>query len=394
MSSDQLEARERYRARLSRHTSSKTVSGLLSLVSKDGLIHAIAATAPGEADQAIAPTTLVRISSLTKPIAAAATFALAERGRLKIDDPIERFIPELTGRRVLRRVDAPLDDTEPARQAITVRHLLTCTMGFGFPMTKGPQPVVAEAARLQLGLGPPKPATPHAPDEWIRRFASLPLMAHPGEAWMYDTSFAVLGVLISRASGTSLRAALDEHVLGPLGMEDTDFHVPPGKIGRFVSCHRAGDAGEISTLFDDPRDSQWTQPPTFPDAAGGLVSTAEDYLKFASMLLAKGVYRDQRILDPRSITMMTTNNVTEPQRGPASAMFLEARGWGLGVSVALPPDDDWSRAGRYGWDGGLGTSWFNDPQAGVAAILVTQRFPPPFELFTDFWKGVTETWCA
>jgi len=81
-------------------------------------------------------------------------------------------------------------------------------------------------------------------------------------------------------------------------------------------------------------------------------------------------------------------------QGPASALFLEARGWGFGVSVALSPDDDWSRAGRYGWDGGLGTSWLNDPEAGVAAILVTQRFPPPFELFTDFWTGVTATWCA
>jgi CubicO group peptidase (beta-lactamase class C family) len=389
-----VDATERFRARLSRHATSKAVSGLLSLISKDGKVQAITAIAPGGAGQAIAPTSLVRISSLTKPIAAAAALALAERGRLDLDDPIERFIPELAARRVLRRIDAPLDDTEPARQAITVRHLLTCTMGFGFPMTRGPHPVMTEAARLQLGMGPPKPATPHAPDEWIRRFASLPLMAHPGEAWMYDTSFAVLGVLISRASGTTLGAALDEHVLGPLRMEDTAFQVPPHKIERLVACDQAGDNGEVSTLFDDPKDSQWTQAPSFPDAAGGLVSTAEDYFKFAHMLLAKGFHRGQPILDQRSITMMTTDYISERQRGPASRVFLESRGWGFGVSVGCPPDDDWSRAGRYGWDGGLGTSWFNDPTAGVAAVLVTQRFPPAFELFSDFWKGVTETWCA
>ena len=141
MSLDHLDARKAYRARLDRHASSKTVSGFLSIVSKNGLIHEIAATAPGETEQAITPRSLVRISSLTKPIAAAATLALAERGRVNIDDPIERFIPELAGRRVLRRVDAPLDDTEPARRAITVRDLLTCTMGFGFPMTKGSHPV-------------------------------------------------------------------------------------------------------------------------------------------------------------------------------------------------------------------------------------------------------------
>lgn len=385
---------EWFRGLLSRHASSKRVSGFLVLVSKDGTTQAFGATAPGDAGQTIAPNSLVRITSWTKPIAAAATLALAERRRLELDDPIERFIPELAARRVLRRIDAPLDETEPARHAITVRHLLTCTMGFGFPMTKGPHPVMKEAAKLQIGVGPPKPATPHAPDEWIRRFASLPLMAHPGEAWMYDTSFAVLGVLISRVTGTTLSAALREHVLGPLGMEDTDFHVPPGKLTRFAPCHQADDNNEISTLFDDPQDSQWTRPPNFPDAAGGLVSTAEDYLKFAHMLLAKGVHRGQRLLNSRSIEMMTTNYISEGQRGPASAVFLEARGWGFGLSVALPPDDDWSRAGRYGWDGGFGTSWFNDPNAGVAAILVTQRFPPTFELFTDFWKGVTETWCG
>src|SRR3984893_13080659 len=265
-----------FRGLLSRHASSKRVSGFLVLVSKDGTTEAFAATAPGDAGQTIAPNSLVRITSWTKPIAAAAALALAERRRLELDAPIERFIPELAARRVLRRIDAPLDETEPARHAITVRHLLTCTMGFGVPMTKGPHPVLKEAARLQLGVGPPKPATPHAPDEWIRRFASLPLMAHPGEAWMYDTSFAVLGVLISRASGSTLGAALDEHVLGPLRMEDTALQVPPHKIERLVACDQAGDNGEASTSFDDPKDSQWTQAPSFPDAAGGLVSTAED----------------------------------------------------------------------------------------------------------------------
>jgi CubicO group peptidase (beta-lactamase class C family) len=392
MRSDQLGTKEQFRALLNGHVSRNAVSGLLSIVSKDGVSDVIAATAPG--GEQIATNSIVRISSLTKPIVAAATMALAERGRLDLDDPIERFIPELAARRVLLRVDGPLDETEPARHAITIRHLLTCTMGFGFPMTKGPHPVLAEAARLQLGFGPPKPATPHEPNEWIRRFASLPLMAHPGETWLYDASFGVLGVLISRAFGNTLHAALVEYVLGPLDMEDTDFWVPSHKTGRFIPCYEANNNGEVSTVFDHASDGQWTQPPNFPNAAGGLVSTADDYLKFAQMLLANGVYRECRILDPRSIEMMTTNYVSEHQRGPGSAIFLEARGWGFGMSVARPPDDDWSRAGRYGWDGGLGTSWFNDPNAGVVALLVTQRFPPPFGLFTDFWKGVTATWCA
>jgi CubicO group peptidase (beta-lactamase class C family) len=331
---------------------------------------------------------------MTKPIAAAATMALIERGRLALDDPIERFIPELADRRVLRRVDGPLADTEPARGSITVRHLLTCTMGFGFPMTRGPHPVMIEESRLQLGLGPPKPATPHAPDEWIRRFASLPLMAHPGDAWMYDTSFAVLGVLISRVADTTLGAVLHETILDPLGMTDTEFHVPKEKLARLVPCDQAGPEGAALTLFDGTSDSQWSQPPAFPNACGGLVSTAADYLRFAQMLLANGFHGTRRVLAENSVALMTSNYITADQRGPASSIFLDTRGWGLGVSVALPPDNEWSRAGRYGWDSGLGTSWFNDPAAGVAAILMSQRFPPAYELFTDFWKDVSEIWCA
>ena len=330
---------------------------------------------------------------MTKPIVAAATMALIERGRLGMDDPVERFIPELANRRVLRRVNAQLQDTEPARRSMTVRHLLTCTMGFGFPMTKGPHPVMLEASRLQVAPGPPKPATPHNPDEWIKRFASLPLMAHPGDTWMYDTSFSVLGVLISRAAATTLGAVLDENILGPLGMQDTGFYVPKEKLARLVPCYQQGPAGAALTLYDDTSDSQWLQPPAFPDAAGGLVSTADDYLKFAEMLLANGRHGNRRILTEDSIGVMTSSQVLAAQRGPASAAFLDARGWGMGVSVALAPDDEWSRSGRYGWDGGLGTSWFNHPNAGVSAILISQRFPPAFEVFADFWKGVSESWC-
>lgn len=385
---------QRFRDLLARHVASKAVSELVALVSKRGTCNVVTLSAASEGSgRTIGPESLVRISSMTKPIAAAATLALIERGRFGIDDPIERFIPELAARRVLRRVNAPLLETEPARRLITVRHLLTCTMGFGFPMTAGPHPVMQEEARLQLGLGPPKPATPHDPDEWIRRFASLPLMAHPGDAWMYDTSFAVLGVLISRVAGTTLGAALHEIILGPLGMHDTGFHVPKERLARFVPCYQAGPDGAGLTLFDDTSDSQWAQPPAFPNAAAGLVSTAEDYLKFAQMLLAKGLHGTRRILAEDSVDVMTVNHITAEQRGPASEMFLDKRGWGMGVSVALAPDAEWSRVGRYGWEGGFGTSWFNDPSAGVIAMLVSQRFPPAFELFADFWKGVSETWC-
>ncbi len=371
---------------LARHVAANSVRGALSVVLERGALHV------ASAGELIDSRSVVRITSLTKPIVAAAALSLVERGRFGLDDPVERYLPELADRRVLRRFDAPLDDTEPARRSITLRHLLTCTMGFGFPMTPGPHPIMKEQDALGVGLGPPKPAKTHEPDEWLRRFATLPLMAHPGEAWMYDTSFSVLGVLMSRREGASLAAVLRETILGPLGMEDTGFHVPVEKLARFAPCYQASQDGSASAVFDDNNgDSQWAQPPAFPDPAGGLVSTADDFLKFAQMLLAMGEYSGtRRLLTERSIEVMTSNHITTSQRGPASAMFLENRGWGMGVSVALPPDDDWSRPGRYGWEGGLGTSWFNDPRTSVCAILVSQRFPPAFELFTDFWKGVSD----
>jgi CubicO group peptidase (beta-lactamase class C family) len=327
---------ERLRTLLNRHTESGAVSGLLVTVAAHGVPYLIESTAPGTRGSPIASDSLVRIGSLTKPLVAAATMALAERGQLGLDDPIERFIPELGARRVLPRLDGPLDETEPARRPITVRHLLTCTMGFGFPMSKGPHPIMREAAALQLGLGPPKPGTPHRPDQWVRQFASLPLMAQPGDVWMYDTSFAVLGVLLSRLAGVPLGVVLREQILDPLEMVDTDFFVPLNKLQRLVPCARAdADAREgPRLLFDDPAASHWAQPPAFSDAAGGLVSTADDYLTFAHMLLAKGVHRGQRILAEESVALMVSNHVHAAQRGPASAPFLGSQGWAWRVRRA------------------------------------------------------------
>ena len=181
---------------------------------------------------------------------------------------------------------------------------------------------------MQLGLGPPKPAKPHEPDEWIRRFASLPLMAHPGDAWMYDVSFSVLGVFISRAAGKTFGAVLYENILGPLGMEDTGFHVPKEKVERLAPCYQPGAAGGSLELYDGAGDSRWLQPASFPDAAGGLVSTADNYFEFAQMLLGKGRHRDRRILAGESVDVMTSNQVVAKQRGPASAAFpRNARMW-------------------------------------------------------------------
>jgi CubicO group peptidase (beta-lactamase class C family) len=320
--------------------------------------------------------TIFRISSMTKPVAAAATMMLVEEGLLGLDEPVDRLLPELAGRRVLRRLDGPLDDTVPARRPITARDLLTSRMGFGLGPTRGRPPVVDAAAALDLGMGPPVPATPHGPDEWLRRFATLPLMHQPGEGWTYQTSFCVLGVLLARAAGEPLETVLRERIFAPLGMPDTGFRVRADQLDRLAPCYVAARGG--LELLDGVEDSAWSRPPAFPDAEGGLVSTVDDYLAFARMLLGRG----PRLLSLESVAAMTADQLTPEQRAMAGDFLGEDRSWGFGLGVAAGGDRP---GGRYGWEGGLGTSWSTSPQDGSVAILMTQRLPPSWDVLVDFW---------
>lgn len=256
------------------------VPGVVTLVSRRGdvRVEAIGMKTVGGSDP-VRRNTIFRISSMTKPIAAAAAMILVEESKLRLDEPVDRLLPELANRRVLKRLDGPLDDTVPAKRAITLRDLLTFRMGFGqlWPPPRDPYPILQAEARLELrALGPPKPATPHGPDEWIRRFATLPLMHQPGEQWMYSTGSHVLGVLIARASGQPLDRFMRERILEPLGMKDTGFSVPAAKLDRLATSYRTNPKTGMLEVFDEARDGQWSRPPVFPAAAAGLVSTIDD----------------------------------------------------------------------------------------------------------------------
>src|SRR6266516_3951335 len=204
------------------------VPGLDTLVSRRGEVHVdvIGMKAVGDSDP-IRRDTIFRISSMTKPIIAVATMILVEECKLRLDEPVERWLPELAERRVLKRLDGPLDDTVPAKRPITVRDLLTFRMGFG-QMLAPPDayPILSAANEQQIGMGPPSPSTMPVPDEWMRRLGQLPLMHQPGEQWMYNTGSDVLGVLIARASGQPLETYLRERIFEPLSMRDTAFSVP------------------------------------------------------------------------------------------------------------------------------------------------------------------------
>src|SRR5437763_608196 len=207
------------------HTESGGVPGLVWLVARHGEVHAgVAGRLQAGGGDPVRQDTIFRISSMTKPVTAVAALILVEECRLRLDEPADRFLPELADRRVMVRSDGSLDDTVPAHRPITLRDMLTFRLGLGMDFTaSGPQPVLAAMAELGLGVGPPAPAGPPEPDEWMRRLGTLPLQYQPGARWLYDTGAQVLGVLIARASGQPFETFLAERIFEPLGMPDTGF---------------------------------------------------------------------------------------------------------------------------------------------------------------------------
>jgi CubicO group peptidase (beta-lactamase class C family) len=319
---------------------------------------------------------------MTKPITAVATMILLEECVLRLDEPVERFLPELADRRVVRRIDGPVDDTVPAERPITVRDLLTFRMGFGGYF--GPCPVNELAAPLQLSVGPPQPSLPPEPDEWMRRFSTLPLMFQPGERWLYHTGADVLGVLIARASGQPFEAFLRERIFEPLGMTDTGFSVPADAIRRFATSYSTDPQTGVLQLYDEP-DGQWSTPPAFPSGGAGLVSTATDFLAFAEMLLRGG----GPLVSRPSVETMTSDQLT-PEQKAVSGFFpddFDARGWGFCVGIVTRREHPAAPVGQYGWDGGLGTIWRNDPSEQMVTILLTNAAwtsPRPPGIAMDF----------
>ncbi len=316
---------------------------------------------------------LFRIASITKPIVAAAVGTLLADGALTLDEPVDRLLPELADRRVLRRPDAALDDTVPADRPILVRDVLTYTCGYGQTMElfmadpPWPFAVAASTGRLNT-MGPTRPDVPPEPDGWVAELAELPLLAQPGERWLYHASGQLLGVLAARAAAEPLPDLLRSRVFEPLGMTDTAFTGDPDRLAT---------AYEHGTVWDPP-DGLWSTPPRFPDAAGGLVSTVDDLLAFSRMLLAGG----PPILGPEFVAAMTSDRLTADQRARAGAGFLDDDlSWGYGTSVTVSGP----RAGSFGWAGGLGTSWHVDPGRDLTVVTLTQRLvggPDDFALHT------------
>lgn len=362
-----------------RYTEDGTLAGVVTLLHRNG---ETILEAHGVQDHAtktkMCPDTIFRIASMSKPIAGTAAMLLVEQARLRLDDPIDRYLPELANRKVLRTPTSALDDTIPAKRPLTLRDLLTFRLGYGIVM-EFPPISPFPAAFMQSGLMPGAIPPQLSPDEFMRRLGELPLLHQPGEGWLYHTGSDVLGILIARLTGTSLENYLSEQIFQPLGMTDTAFSVPETKTSRLATAYHAD-----GSVFDLATGGHFAKPPIFQSAGGGLVSTADDYLAFAHMLLDQG----QPLLSHQSVALMTRNHIALEQQTNFAPGFWETTGWGFCVSVVTNQPALGPNPGSFGWTGGLNTVFCCDPIENMIAIFLAQRLmtsPTPDHFIQDFW---------
>jgi CubicO group peptidase (beta-lactamase class C family) len=352
------------------------LSGMVTLVWRKGEV--VQANAIGQRDiesgLPMERDTLFRIASMTKPVTSIAVMMLTEEGKLKLDDPVTKWLPELSGMLVLEDAVGPLDKTRAAGREITVEDLLTHRAGLAYGFTSmGP---IAHAHEKKLGSPLVNPLTP---DEWLKALGELPLSYEPGERFHYSHATDVLGFLVARIEGKPLGQVLKERIFDPLGMKDTAFWLPKDKRGRLAKLYEApADGGPLRDVSLPMGD----EPPAFEGGGGGLISTADDYLKFARMMLGKGEVDGVRLVKPETIDLMCANRLSEVQRGHMflGMPFWLSQGFGLGVSMILDAQKhEWMGAGgegAFGWPGAFGTWWQADPKNDLILIYLIQDSMP------------------
>ncbi len=360
---------------LIRHVEAGTIPGAVALLGA-GNAEVVTAGVASIGGGPMAEDAIMRIQSMTKAITSVAALRLVEAGRLELDQGLVNWLPELADRQVLRNPAAELDDTVPARRAITLRHLLTNASGYGMVLQASPLQQAMAANGTEAG--PEPPAADAA--EWLRRLTELPLAFQPGEGWRYHHSFGVLGILISRVTGRPLGQHLAEDVFGPLGMTDTALWVAEGKLDRLPAAYRHGDEGLVQT--EPAGGGFYAGPPSADVSHGELVSTAADYYRFARMLASGGRVNGQPVISPEHLQQMTSDQVPAACKTADSFFpgFWDGMGWGFGVAVQT----EGPQRGRIGWSGGLGTDFFADPD-GTVGILLTQ-----VEMGEDLWPLVEQ----
>ena len=351
--------------------------GVITLVSRhDRVAHVHVC---GQADLArgvpLAADSIVRMYSMTKPLATVAAMMLYEEGRFQLDDPIARVLPCFGSMRVFSGGGLGRFDTVPAERDITFRDLMTHTAGLTYGFIDA-HPVDA----MYRANGIDFQTSGAALGELVERAAALPLIAQPGRAWNYSIATDVLGHLVAVLSGQRFEEFLQRRVLEPLGMVDTGFFVPAEKLGRFAACYTPGRTGGLF-LADDPPSSIFAAARPIASGGGGLCSTLADYLRFCRMLLHKGELDGVRLLGRKTVELMTVNHLGGDMAAMGMPRFSKSSyvgiGFGLGFSVMLDPAKAQilGSPGEFAWGGAASTSFWIDPAEAMIVIMLTQLLP-------------------
>jgi CubicO group peptidase (beta-lactamase class C family) len=353
--------------------------------------------------------TIFRIYSMTKPITSVAFMMLVEEGRVALDEPVHKYIPEWKSLGVFQAGTAPAFLTRAPARPMQIVDLLRHTSGltYGFQQRGNVDAAYREKKIGEIIAG-------GTLQSMIDDLAKTPLEFSPGEAWNYSVSADVIGYLIGKISGMPFEQFLKERIFDPLGMTDTDFFVPAEKAHRFAACYNADPGGLMSfhaaekkgglTLQDDPTTSSFLTKPSFISGGGGLCSTAADYLTFCRALLNGGELGSVRLIGPKTLALMTTNHLPGGRDLPemSRSMFAEATysgiGFGLGFSVTMDPAKTLipGSPGEYAWGGAATTSFWIDPAEQLIAIFMTQvlpssAYPVRRELRTMVYAAITDS---
>lgn len=367
----------RIRDWMARYVDAGKLPGAMTLVARGGAVVWCDCVGMRDVDRGLAweRDTLARIYSMTKPVTATALMMLWEEGLCHLDDPLDAFLPEFREPRVLRPDARSVEDAEPARERPTLRHLLTHTSGFTYGFQAG---LLAEAYRRD-GVDFSVPSA--SLEEMVRRLTRLPLGFEPGSRWNYGVSTDVLGRVVEVISGQPLDAFFRERILGPLAMHDTGFAVPEAETGRLASLYRATPGGAMELAEDGPGSRYREGAVQMFSGGGGLVSTADDYLRFAEMQRRGGALGEARLLGPRTVRLMASNHLPGDLASMGQKVWAEVSfegvGFGLMGWVMLDPARAQvvGNAGDYGWGGLASTVYWVDPAEDMVVLFLTQLAP-------------------
>ncbi|MFT3722124.1 MAG: serine hydrolase domain-containing protein [Hyphomonadaceae bacterium] len=340
----------------------------------------------------IARDTIFRIFSMTKPVTTAAVMILVDDGKIKLDDPLSKYVPELAHLGVYAGQDNGVLSTVPA-QPVKIRDLLTHTAGFSYWFQPGSP--VASLYETELGAGrfeawrfDPKYG---GLDGLAKSMSRVPLVSQPGERWHYSMALEVAGLVVERASGRTLDVFMKERIFDPLGMRDTAFSVAPGSAKRLASLYGPGAEGNLE-LIETGSESLVLKTVPGLSGGGGLTSTIEDYARFANMLANGGELDGKRVLSAKAVAQMTTNQLEAKQLAelPYLAQFGlggtgAGLGFGLGGAVVVDPAKSAvpTVRGEYSWGGAASTTFWVDRQNQVSVVFMTQFMPPSSEMLWD-----------